>query len=210
MKKALIITFAALFSFTAAFAQSKREKKMQAAIDALMQTSFVQKYKEYKEIVEVTAGSFKPTANAYDQMEVSRIKFNYETSRAAFDKILLGVKTDLLDKTTREYIVSNPERYTQFVANELEMAMNNYQETVVFKINTLTGQQTVGFGIMEIKLLLDLVFDVVGVVQSIQKELDKMSEAYLDEKFTNVLKIKSWDELGMSTMPEGSATMGGF
>lgn len=210
MKKALIITFVALFSFTAAFAQSKREKKMQEAINALMQTQFIQKYKEYKDIVEVTAGSFKPTSSAYDQMEVSRIKFNYETSRAAFDKILLGVKKDLLDKTTREYIVGNPERYTQFVANELEMAMNNYQETVVFKINTLTGQQTVGFGIMEIKLLLDLVFDVVGVVQSIQKELDKMSEAYLDEKFTNVLKIKSWDELGTGTTPAGSATMGGF
>ncbi len=208
MKKALIITLAALFSFTAAFAQNKREKKMQAAIDALMTTQFVQKYKEYKDIVEVTAGSFKPMSTGYDQMEVSRIKFNYETSRASFDKILNGVKKDLLDKTTREYIASSPDRYTQFVATELEMAMNNYQEMVVFKINTLTGQQTVGFGIMELKLLLDLVFDVVGVIQSINKELDKMSEAYLDEKFTNVLKIKSWDELGVAAMPTGTPTSG--
>ncbi len=208
MKKALIITLAALFSFTAGFAQNKREQKMQAAIDALMTTQFVQKYKEYKDIVEVTASSFKPTAASYDQMEVERIKFNYETSRASFDKILMGVKKDLLDKTTREYIVGNPDRYTQFVATELEMAMNNYQEMVVFKINTLTGQQTVGFGIMEIKLLLDLVFDVVGVIQSINKELDKMNEAYLDEKFTNVLKIKTWDELGMATMPSTTSSSG--
>ena len=183
---------------------------MQDAIDALMGTQFVMKYKEYKEIVEVTASSFKPMAANYDQMEVERIKFNYETSRAAFDKILMGVKKDLLDKTTREYIAGNPDRYTQFVASELEMAMNNYQEMVVFKINMLTGQQTVGFGIMEIKLLLDLVFDVVGIIQSINKELDRMSEEYLDENFTNVLKIKSWDELGLSNNTGGSGTMGGF
>lgn len=171
---------------------------MQAAINALMGTEFVQKYKEYKEIVEVTAGSFKPVAANYDQAEVNRIKFNYETSRAAFDKILMGVKKDLLDKTTREYIATSPDRYTQFIASELEMAMNNYQETVVFKINMLTGQQTVGFGIMEIKLLIDLVFDVVGVIKSINAELDRMSEEYLDQHFTSVLQIKSWDELGMA------------
>ena len=210
MKKALILFLLATVSLTGMYAQNKRQQKMQDAIDALMGTQFVMKYKEYKEIVEVTASSFKPMAANYDQMEVERIKFNYETSRAAFDKILMGVKKDLLDKTTREYIAGNPDRYTQFVASELEMAMNNYQEMVVFKINMLTGQQTVGFGIMEIKLLLDLVFDVVGIIQSINKELDRMSEEYLDENFTNVLKIKSWDELGLSNNTGGSGTMGGF
>lgn len=199
MKKALFLLLALAIALPATFAQNKRESKMQAAIDALMTTQFIQKYKEYKEIVETTAGSFKPMAANYDPMEVNRIKFNYETSRAAFDKILLGVKKDLLDKTTREYIKTSPDRYTQFVASELEMAMNNYQESVVHKINMLTGQQTVGFGIMELKLILDLVFDVVGVINSINKELDRMNEAYLDEKFTNVLKIKSWDELGVAT-----------
>jgi hypothetical protein len=208
MKKALFVLLAFLLLSPAAFSQNKREKKMQAAIDALMGTQFVMKYKEYKEIVETTAGSFKPMAAGYDAMEVERIKFNYETSRAAFDKILMGVKKDLLDKTTREYIAGNPDRYTQFVATELEMAMNNYQESVVHKINLLTGQQTVGFGFMEIKLLLDLVFDVVGVIQSINKELDRMSEEYLDENFTNLLKIKGWNELGMTTMPATSSTGG--
>ncbi len=209
MKKALILLLLAAMALPGAYAQNKRAQKMQGAIDALMTTQFVQKYKEYKEIVESTASGFKPMAANYDQMEVERIKFNYETSRASFDKILQGVKKDLLDKTTREYIAGNPDRYTQFVASELEMAMNNYQETVVFKINTLTGQQTVGFGILEIKLLLDLVFDVVGVVQSINKELDRMNEEYLDENFTNILKIKSWDELGMGAVPT-STTSSGF
>ncbi|MCB0518270.1 MAG: hypothetical protein H6577_20735 [Lewinellaceae bacterium] len=209
MKKALFIFLAFAISLPSVFSQNKREQKMQAAIDALMTTQFVQKYKEYKDIVEVTAGDFKPISTGYDAAEVGRIKFNYETSRAAFDKILDGVKKDLLDKSTREYIANSPDRYTQFVASELEMAMNNYQETVVYKINMLTGNQTVGFGIMEIKLLLDLVFDVVGVIQSINKELDRMSEEYLDQHFTSVLRIKSWDELGVAAMPATSAT-GGF
>ena len=198
MKKALILLFVSLVSMPAVFAQSKREQKMQAAIDALMTTQFVQKYKEYKELVELTASDFKAISPNYDKMEVDRIRFNYESSRAAFDKILSGVKKDLLDKTTRGYIAENADRYTQFVASELEMAMNNYQESVIYKINLLTGQQTVGFGITDLKLILDLVFDVVGVISSINKELERMSEEYLDANFTNLLKIRSWDELGMA------------
>ena len=55
-----------------------------------------------------------------------------------------------------------------------------------------------GFGITDLKLILDLVFDVVGVISSINKELERMSEEYLDANFTNLLKIRSWDELGMA------------
>jgi hypothetical protein len=209
MKKALFILFSLSLVWPAAFSQNKREKKMQSAIDALMSTQFVQKYKEYKEIVESTAGSFKAVASNYDAREVERIKFNYEASRASFEKILMGVKKDLLDKTTRDYIAGNPDRYTQFVASELEMAMNNYQESVVHKINILTGNQVVGFGVLELKMIIDLVFDVVGIIQSINKELERMNEEYLDQHFTNILKIKSWDELGMAGAPAANST-GGF
>lgn len=209
MKKALILSLLSLFLLSNdLFSQNKREKKMQGAIDALMTTEFIQKYSEYKQLVEMTALDFKTQAEYYDQMEVNRISFGYETSRAAFDKILDGLRKDLLDKSTREYIQQNPDRYTHFVTNELEFAMNNYQEQVIYKINELTGNETVGFGIFEIKLFLDLIFDVVGVITSIEKELDKMNEKYLDENFTNPLRVASWEELGNSASSDGSSGYG--
>ena len=197
MKKALILSLLSLFLFSnEGFSQNKRAKKMQEAIDALMATEFIQKYIEYKQMVEITALDFKMQSNNYDPMEVNRISFGYETSRAAFDKILGGIRKDLLDKSTRDYIQQNPDRYTHFVTQELEFAMNNYQEQVVYKINQLTGNESVGFGIFEVKLFLDLIFDVVSVITSIEKELDKMNEKYLDENFTQPLQVKSWEELG--------------
>ena len=119
-----------------------------------------------------------------------------KTSRAAFDKILESIRKDMLDKSTRSYIAENPDRYTHFISNELDMAMNNYQEQVVYKINELTGIETVGLGIFELKLFLDLIFDVVGVITSIEKELDKMNEAYLDENFTKSIKSYSLGQFG--------------
>lgn len=196
MKKALLSTLMLVLIGSGLFAQGKREEKMQEAINALMETEFIAKYQEYKALVETTALDFKTQSEYYDQAAVERIRFGYENSRMVFEKILDGIHKDLLQKSTRDYIAGNPERYTQFISTQLDLAMNSYQEQVVYKISELTGVETVGFGIMEIKLLLDLVFDVVAVIKSINKELDRMSEEYLNTHFTEPLRIASWEQLG--------------
>ena len=78
MKKALIISFLGIFLASSAFAQNKRERKMQGAIDALMGTEFVKKYNDYKLTIETTALDFKTQSDYYEESDVSRIRFGYE------------------------------------------------------------------------------------------------------------------------------------
>lgn len=177
------------------FAQNKRESKMKAAIDALNTTEFVRKYKEYQGAVEKTVADFKAVSTDYPTEDVREVQYAYRTTRDNFNKILETVKKDLLDKKTRNFMKENPDRYTQFVSQELDLAYKTYQNTVVTKISELTGEESVGLGIMQIKLLLDLVFDVVGVINTIEDELAKMNEKYIEENFIGPLRVKEWEKL---------------
>lgn len=192
--RTVIIALFSLALAAPAFAQ-KREEKMKAAIDALNTTEFIRKYKEYQGAVEKTAADFKVIATDYPTEDVREVQYAYRSTRDNFNKILETVKKDLLDKKTRNFMKQNPDRYTQFVSQELDLAYKTYQNTVVTKITELTGQETVGIGIMQLKLLLDLVFDVVGVINTIEAELAKMNEKYIEENFIGPLRIKEWEKL---------------
>jgi hypothetical protein len=176
-------------------AQSKKEKKMKAAIDAINNTEFIKKYKESKEYIEKSGGEFKAIMGNYESQDVNEVIFGYEGTRKQFNSIIEKIKKDLMDKKTREFMIAQPDRYTDFVSKEVDFAMKTYQQTVVVKINEITGNEQVGMGIMELKLLIDLVFNVVGVIKTIQDELDKMNEAYLEKNFVQPLKVQSWEEL---------------
>jgi hypothetical protein len=177
------------------YAQSKKEKKMKAAIDAVNGTEFIKKYRESKEYIEKSGGEFKAIMGNYESQDVNEVIFGYEGTRKQFNSIIEKIKKDLLDKKTREFMIAQPDRYTDFVSKEVDFAMKTYQQTVVVKINEITGNEEVGIGIMELKLLIDLVFNVVGVIKTIQDELDKMNEAYLDKNFVQPLRVQSWEEL---------------
>lgn len=192
--QSLIVMLLALVFAAPAFGQ-KRERKMQEAIDSLNTTEFVRKYKEYKELVEMTISNFKAVSSNYEIADVQEVQYGFKTTASNFNKILETIKKDLLDKKTREFIKTSPDRYTQFVAQELDLAYKGFQQTVVLKITELTGEQPVGIGVMEIKLLLDLVFDVVGVINSIEGELSRMNDAYVEEKFVAPLRVKTWEAL---------------
>jgi hypothetical protein len=194
LKSFLILLLAIAFVLPSQ-AQSKKEKKMKAAIDAINSTEFIKKYKESKEYIEKSGGEFKSIMGNYESQDVNEVIFGYEATRKQFNSIIEKIKKDLMDKKTREFMISQPDRYTDFVSKEVDFAMKNYQQTVVIKINEVTGYEQVGIGIMELKLLLDLVFDVVGVIKTIQDELDKMNEAYLDKNFVQPLRVQTWEEL---------------
>ncbi len=192
--KSFLVIILSLVLFAPVFAQ-KREQKMKEAIDALNTTEFIRKYKEYQGAVESTVGNFKATATDYPTEDVREVQYAFRSTRDNFNKILETIKKDLLDKKTRNFMKENPDRYTQFVSQELDLAYKNYQSTVVVKINELTGQEQVGLGIMELKLLLDLVFDVVGVINTIEGELSKMNDKYLEDNLIGPLRIKEWEKL---------------
>lgn len=202
MKKILLLLFVSAIIIPSAFAQSKKIKRMQAAIDVLLETEFMTKYKDYKSTVEQAAINFKPKAEYYEAAKVKEIEEGFEATRADFNKILEDIKKDLQDKDTREIIVKKPDYYAGLIDYKLEKAMDNFHNNVAYKISDLTGEEVVGFGILEISLIFKFVTHLVNNFSTINKGFKQMSEEFLQENFMQPLEINSWNDLG-SMLKEG-------
>lgn len=188
------LVFAVLMSAFAlpSFAQ---KDKMKVAIETLNSTEFIRKYKDYHETIQATVAQFKTVATDFPTEDVREVQYAYQSTRQNFDKILETLKKDLMDKQNRKFISNNPDRYTQFVSQELDLAFKNYQKTVQEKIGEITGEEIVGLGPEQIKLILNFLFDVIGVIRTIEDELAKMNEQYIEENFIAPLRLKAWEKL---------------
>lgn len=187
-----ILIIGSTFSLSA---QSKKEKKLQQAIDALEGTEFVNSYKECKLRVEKVATDFKLQEEFFEAEDVERVKENYTVSKEEFDLILNNMKKRLMDKKYRNFMIEAPEEYTELISLKLEKAMNNYEANCVNLINEISGTEAVGFGISDIVMLVNVVGDIFGAIKNVSKQLDKMNEVYIEDKFISKLRIKSWEEL---------------
>ena len=176
-------------------AQSKKEKKLLQAIEALETTEFIKSYKECKLRVEKVATDFKLQEEFLEADDITRVQLSYQESKEEFDLILDNLKRKLLNKKYRKFMIDNPEEYTELVQLKLEKAMNNYEANCVKLIEEISGTEVVGFGISDIVLLVNIVGDIFGAIKNISKQLDKMNEIYIEEKFISKLRVKDWDEL---------------
>jgi hypothetical protein len=193
MKINLILIFMA-FAFTCQ-GQIKRSKKLDKAIDALNQTEFIKMYKTYKDNVETTIRDFKAEAYVLDAMDVEMVKDSYEQSKLEFDAVAESLKSDLIDKKTREFISNDPDRYTKFIAVEVEKANEHFLHNTASLIDDLTGYKYSGFGVAEINLIIGLVGEMAEMVSSIKSNMKKMTSEYFELYFIKDLRLSKWEDL---------------
>lgn len=178
-------------------AQSKKEKRMKAATDALSQTEFIETFEGYTESIENQISEFKRDELSYDERDVDMVKKAYGKTQKKFDYILDNIKSDFLDRKTRDYMVESPERYTRLIKLELEEAMDYYRSNCEERIMDLQGMDDFdfGFGVAEISLLIGLFSEVSSAIKDIQKAMNEMSEAYIEENLIGDLRLEEWDEI---------------
>ncbi|OAV43166.1 hypothetical protein [Lewinella sp. 4G2] len=203
MNRIVILLFLAFaFNISDASAQSRREKKAQAAIDELMKQPFIKAYRNNKRKVEQIAYEFKARESEFKPADVDIIRYNYRVACEEFDAVLIDIRNKMLDKRERKRLTTKEgsEEYARQVTNDLNLAMADYEQNVVQKINELTGEKAHGIGIADIKLLVDLMTDVWATIKGIDRELERMEKDYMDEKFTNVLMVTDYENLGKTTV----------
>ena len=96
---------------TSIHAQSASEKKMDALINALDETKFIQEYKEYKNETESKIAEIKLNTEL-DAKAVAKLKIEYNKSKFKFDAIIDQLKRDLSNSTTRKLMVKSPTTFS--------------------------------------------------------------------------------------------------
>lgn len=183
-----------LFISDAAFAQPKTDKKLEAAIESLGKTAFIKELKKCKQQIEANVADFKVTKEV-DEKDIRKVKRAYAETQEKFDGILNGLKKDLMTKANRDFIIANPDRYTDFTKKSLQETMDDYQSNCQSLIDKATGKAGSTALVALVELLVPSINNLVSYFQDYKKALNTANEAFIEAKLIQKLRLKAWDSL---------------
>ena len=204
--RSLTLILLAVFGFAATSLSAqvtKKQRKMLEAIETLEATSFVKEFKSCKSTVENVMRDFNDIAAEYPAGEVRRIEAGYAATEDALNDILMTLRDDLLDPEIRAFIIKKPGRHAADMETKLKYAMDLFDRDVRAPIMELTGDAPVGFGIADIKMIIDMVIQAVDAIKAMRRTFDEMNEDFLDEHFTDELKVATATELKLEMEEAG-------
>lgn len=195
MKHTVSILILTLIS-TSLLGQSRNHKKWQEAIAALKASDFVKEYTNYKDIIEEQMTEFHRSKEIIQEQDIEEVRNSYNDVTKSFDNILDCIKNDFMNSTMRKMMSETPDRYTNFIAGELENAYNQYVNTVQSKVDILieNGGSIGAFDLGTIMLVVSLTNEMIKWVEKYNTRIKKMSEEYFETHFVSELRLKRFDE----------------
>lgn len=166
------------------------------ALNKFIEQDFFKQFKQLKEKAEGSAKQFKLEQRKYKPDDVDEVRDSYNASIDNFNKILLKVKADMMNKGRRNLMVSYPATYTAELTVDFNSAKDFYDNTYRKKIAQLTESDRAGAAIL--LLLPDLIkyaSIAISFVKQISSEMKKFKESMIDNYMIAPYRIKTWDEL---------------
>ncbi len=189
----LAITMFFLFQLNA---QSAKERRWQAAIDALEKSDFILKYDEFRSKAETDVAEFKLKSSTLQASETAYIKKNYEAALARFDNLLDDLKRDFTEPDNRRSIATQPDHYSRFLEKDLNEAIHYYNTECLAKMETAVQMnRPIAFGLMEAGMIIALGKELLQLWQSHSEKLNRQSGEYFERVFVNQHRLRRWEEL---------------
>jgi nucleotidyltransferase/DNA polymerase involved in DNA repair len=196
MKKGLF-SFACLLLLTQLSAQTPAsvttsDAKMDELIAALESTPFIKNFKEYRSETEAKILELKLDTQL-NPKDVGKVKIAYRQSQLKFDAIVDQLKRDLASNTTRKLIKKSPDVFAagyQLKLDDAKLYCNNnfHQKADLLLKKDAMDSET-------IKLLIDTFFSLFKSFTDRNKTDNAFNAAYLDAKFIEPLRFKTWEKV---------------
>ncbi len=195
MKKAyLLICLAALtVGFSNATWAQGSEKKMDALINALEETSFIQEYKQYKSEVEAKVVELKIT-DSLNVKDVAKVKIAYNQSKFKFDAIVEQLRRDLSNAATRKLIEKSPTAFSNAYQKKLDNAKTYCNNNFHLKADDLLKIESAP-DVETLELLISSFFTIFKTIGDKRKAADEFNTAYLETQLIEPLRFKAWEKI---------------
>lgn len=192
MKTTLLLVAVAIFASTFARAQSGTP----IALKSLQDTQFFTEFKQLRERSQTAVKNFKVIQDRYSKEQVDNVIYAYNSSAEYFNAALRNIKTDLMHKEKRKYLITYPEAYSKQVEADLYRAKEYYANTFQKEVTELTNGQITGTAILAmLPQILKYAQLAIEVIKRIDGEIKKMNEAILDQYLIEPYRFKAWDEI---------------
>jgi hypothetical protein len=192
------LTFVPLFllSLASVFAQGPSpmaaNPKMDEFINILDQTSFIKNFKRYRNNTEAKILEVKGDQQLQlDQKSVTKLKVAYKQSQFKFDEVLDQLKRDLANPATRSRIKKSPQLFSATYQQLFDDAKLYCDNEFHQKADALLKKDGDPLAL----LVLDTLFALFKSFMDRQAADKAFNAAYLETKFIEPLRFKSWDRV---------------
>lgn len=166
------------------------------AVNLFINTPFFDEFLALRDQSEDAVRDFKAVQSRYSEEEVAMLRDHYNASAEYFNRTLINIKDDLLEKNKRKYIAAYPLSYSKQVETDLRRAKEYYENTFQKEVAEVTGGEITGSAFLALlPQLMQYGKTAFAVVQKIQSEIKNFNEGFLDKHFIEPYRFRTWDEI---------------
>jgi len=166
------------------------------ALRSLQETSFFSEFKELRDRSESAVKNFKTIQARYSKQEVDNVISAYNSSADFFNAALVNIRSDLMHREKRKYLINYPDAYSKQVHADLYRAKEYYANTFQKEVTQLTNGQITGAALIALlPQIMKYTQLAIEVIRKVDSEIKKMNEAILDKYLVEPYRFKHWDEI---------------
>jgi len=180
------------FSNVEARSSIEIDKSLQRFLD----TPLMGKFKDLKVEAESLIITFKTRQNDFSVDQIFTIKNSYGKFSDDYNKMLLQIKADFMNRKQRKAISNNPNWYAATLELQFRNLQDNYSQNLLQEVANLTGSdQYSAFPLIAIIGMIELARDFANHLTRINYEGKKIREQHLTQFFIEPYSMKQWDYL---------------
>ncbi len=169
------------------------QTKSDLALNKILATEFWTQCNQMREAATKEVKQFKnEDVSRLKPEEVRRVKESYETFVLAYNKMLLNVKSDLLDKKKRKWMMEFPDDYARAWKGEYDAVEQLYRNGFRRTINEVTHNESM---IIWLPVAIEVIREGIKLIIEIRNELKAIDEQAIELKLYQAFKLPEWDKI---------------
>ena len=169
------------------------------AIQKFKTSEFMVRFNDFKTQMETDVRDFIGRQNSYSVKDVRRVQISYDKTAAQFNKIMLEIKQDFMDKEKVKMINKFPDMYTNGLKGKIDGLEDFYRANFNQTLESVTES---GGSALLLATLLELIKaagDLSQHFKTLKFEKEYMNDQYIQQNLVEPNKLPTWAQILANT-----------
>lgn len=169
--------------------------KVDKALHGFLQTDFMRQYRDLKVEAESLAATFKALGMKLKPSEVARVRKAYTEVADEFNRFLVDIKRDFMDRKKLKMIRTNKEMYANSLQYKLRELQDMYAQDFEAVAVEVSGSDVYALPLTAILGLIKLAADFADFIVRSNLEARRVKEDHLNQFLLQPYSFRSWFEI---------------
>ena len=175
-------------------------KKISPALSAFLNTEFMVKFHDLGIEAEASAKNIQENRSEFSQRDYNKLQTYYDQTAQRANKILVGIKTDFLDKKKLKMITEYPEMYSDGLKSKMsdlsDFYSKNFQQTLA---DAQVFEEDGSAILLLITEVIGLTKGLSDYMKDVRREARRYNNEYLSKNLVEPYRWRFWEEVGGGT-----------